>query len=120
MSSENGLVQLGEPDVRAKEIVAGPAGLGLSAAGTTQATATPIAGGVSTITTCAAGAGVQITTIGAFRKTLFNNTANPLLIYPPTGGTINALAQNAGYSLAAGKSAYLVSPDGINVVAMQG
>lgn len=36
----------------------------------------------------------------------------PLTVYPPVGGTINALAQNAGFAVAAGKSVLLVAESG--------
>lgn len=120
MTTEVDLVKGGVPDVLAKEIAAGAGSAGITAAGTTQATATAVHGGVVTVTTCAAGAGVALDVVGAFSKLVFNNTANALLVYPPVGSTINALAANAGYSVAAGKTAHLVSPDGVSIVALQG
>ena len=84
---------------------------GLSAAGTTQATATAITKTNSVFATVAAGAGAVLpnlppVTVGGgltFAEFhVFNAGANALLLYPATGGTINALAANAALSVAAG------------------
>ena len=98
--------------------IAGDVQAGVTAAGTTQATAHAVYGDNVQITTCASGAGVILSGpssgtsgVAAFGPGddifIYNGGANACLVYPPTGGYINALAQNAGYSLAAGSSTLL-------------
>lgn len=71
---------------------------GLTAAGTTQGTATSIPSYVNEFTTVAAGTG-GILTAGP-QQSVFNGGANPLKIYPPSGAKINNLAANAAMTLA--------------------
>lgn len=81
-------------------------GAGLSAAGTTQGTATVITKQTNEFTTVSAGQGAKLPSPeqGEFIF-VANAGANALLVYPDTGHSINALAANAGFSLAAGKNA---------------
>ena len=44
---------------------------------------------------------------------LVNTGATPVLVYPPTGGTIGAASANASYSLTAGKTGIFSSNDGV-------
>ena len=81
---------------------AGLAGSGISAAGTTQATATQLTDENADVSTVAAGAGVALSVIlspGEFQA-VFNSGANALKVYPPSGMSINALAANAAMTLA--------------------
>ena len=73
----------------------------LSAAGTTQGTATELTATDSEITTVAAGAGVVLSSKLApgDSQTVFNAGANAVKIYPPSGMKINNLATNAAMSL---------------------
>lgn len=73
----------------------------LSAAGTTQGTATELTAADSEITTVGAGAGVALSSKLAPGdvQTAFNAGANPLKIYPPASMKINALATNAAMTL---------------------
>ncbi len=81
--------------------VAGGGGNGLSAAGSTQATAASLPGDINYITTVASGAGVIVPSMSAGDSiNLYNKGANALLVYPPVGGVINGLSANAGYSVA--------------------
>lgn len=84
---------------------------GVVAAGTTQATATTVSGDIVNVTTTPASSGVVLGG-AAFTPgdsvVVYNGGANALLIYPPSGCNINALATNAGYSLAAGTAAHIV------------
>lgn len=83
-----------------------PIATGITAAGTTTADATAIAQGVNVVGTTASGTGVRLPTMAAGDVIrVFNQGANALLVYPPTGGTINALSANAGFSVGAGKAA---------------
>ena len=79
----------------------------ISAAGTTQATATLLRAQYSDIGTVASGAGVALSNhLSPGRiQTVFNSGANALKVYPPyIGGTglfqINALAVNGAITLA--------------------
>jgi hypothetical protein len=75
----------------------------VSAAGSTQGTATVIASEINVVSTVASGAGVAFPTPSAgMRITIINTSANALLVYPASGGTINSLALNAAFSQAAG------------------
>lgn len=72
----------------------------VSAAGTTQGTATALTNSVNYISTVGASSGVQIPNadIGDDIE-IYNAGANALTIYPPTSGTINQVAANGGVSL---------------------
>lgn len=87
----------------AQQAIGGSQTTGISAAGTTQATATALTTDLNNVSTCAAGAGVLLP-IGENGKTVrvYNGTANALLVYAPVGGTINQNATTLGYSIAAG------------------
>ena len=73
----------------------------LSAAGTSQGTATELTATDNEITTVAANAGVVLSSKLApgDEQTVYNAGANPLKIYPPSGLKINSLAANAAMTL---------------------
>jgi hypothetical protein len=74
----------------------------VSAAGTAQGNATVLASQVNVTSTVASGAGVALPSATAgMRITVINTAANAVLVYPASGGTINSLAANAAFSLAA-------------------
>lgn len=78
----------------------------VSAAGTTQATATALTASFSIVTTAAANSGVQLpTATGSGTFIVVNNGANTVTVYPATGEAINANAANVGIQIAVGKSA---------------
>jgi hypothetical protein len=84
----------------------------VSAAGTTQGTATGLVSNINNVTVVATGAtGVRLPTAVAGMRILVRNSdsADTLSIYPATGGTINALAANAAFTLAAGATIELVA-----------
>ena len=74
----------------------------VSAAGTTQGTATELTAACSEVTTVASGAGVALSSklAAGDEQSVFNAGANALRIYPPSGMKINALASNAAMLLA--------------------
>jgi hypothetical protein len=79
--------------------------LGVSAAGTLQTDATAITNGTSyvQVSTCAAGAGVQLPTNqkpGTIIR-IRNDGVGYLVVYPQTSGQINSLTANLGFFLAA-------------------
>ena len=67
----------------------------ISAAGTTQATATVLVGDTKIVTTTAPGTGVILPTGVGRDITVINRGANPLLVYPATGYSIVGAATNA-------------------------
>ena len=78
----------------------------LAGAGTTQADATPITACNSVFDTAAASTGARLPANCSVGDELevVNLGANALLVYPPVGGKVNALADDAGFSVAAGKT----------------
>jgi hypothetical protein len=81
-------------------------GSGLSAAGTTQGTATAITKQTNQFTTVAASSGAILPSPeqGEFIF-VANAGASAMNVYPASGHSINALANNAAFSLAVGKNA---------------
>lgn len=79
---------------------------GLSAAGTNQGTAAAITNQTNEFTTVGSGQGAILPSPeqGEFIF-VANAGANALLVYPASGHSINALAANAAFSVAAGKNA---------------
>ena len=80
----------------------------VSAAGTTQGTATELTAADSEITTVAAGSGCVLASALASgdSQTVFNAGANAVKIYPPSSMKINALATNAPMLLAVNTGCY--------------
>ena len=78
----------------------GGANTTLSAAGTTQGTATAIKTSNTIVSTVASGAGV-ILPAGQQGDwgVIYNGGANALTVYPPTGAKINQVATNSGITL---------------------
>jgi len=74
----------------------------VSAAGTTQGTATELTAADNELTTVAAGAGVVLSAnlAAGDLQSVFNAGANAVKVYPPVGMRINALATNAHMLLA--------------------
>jgi len=84
----------------------------VSAAGTTQGTATGLVSNINNVTVVATGAtGVRLPTAVAGMRILVRNSdsADTLSIYPATGGTINALSANAAFTIIAGATIELVA-----------
>jgi sugar lactone lactonase YvrE len=84
----------------------------VSAAGTTQGTATGLVSNINNVTVVtAAAAGVRLPTAVAGMRILIRNSdsLDMLSIYPATGGTINALAANAAFTIIAGATTELVA-----------
>ena len=80
----------------------------VSASGTTQATGTQLSAGLSTISTVAAGSGVNLpASAPGLQVTVINTGANQLLVYPAQGAsdTINGVAATGGVSLFPGSIA---------------
>ena len=76
---------------------------GISAAGSSQGTATGITKDINVVSTVAAGAGVIFSTIVVgCQMVVINAGANPLLVYPPSGVAIDSLGANIGFTLPVG------------------
>lgn len=74
---------------------------GVAGTGTTQATAAQLPADINYITVGGAGTGVIVPPLNPSDSiNIYNKTGAALLIYPPVGGVINALAVNTGYSCA--------------------
>jgi hypothetical protein len=84
----------------------------VSAAGTTQGTATGLVSNINNVTVVtAAAAGVRLPTAVAGMRILIRNSdsLDILSIYPATGGTINALSANAAFTIIAGVTVELIA-----------
>jgi hypothetical protein len=89
--------------------ITGNSANGLVSAGTTQATALPLPADVNRFVTVAASSGTILPPMNQGDWVVIRNQgANALLVYPPVGGIINALALNAGYSVAAATGTCIV------------
>lgn len=86
---------------------------GITAAGSAQTDAYALTRAISNVTSTGTGTGVRLPAglQAGDSLTVRNGGANALLVYPPTGGVINALSANAGYSVAAGKTATITAFD---------
>jgi hypothetical protein len=75
---------------------------GITAAGSTQGTATALTKAINVVSTVSAGQGVVLpTAVAGMRITVVNTSGTTLLVYPASGGVINSLTTNTGYSLPA-------------------
>ena len=87
----------------------------LTATGTSSQTASfPLAADVNRFTTVAANAGALLPLMNpGDSMTIFNGGANALLLFPPVGAKINAIATNGSYSVATATpyvDVYCISP----------
>jgi hypothetical protein len=85
----------------------------ISAAGTTQGSATALTKEINIVTTVSTGtaSGVVLpTSVAGMVITITNTSANSLLVYPATGGTINSLAANGSYTQVAGATLQFIAP----------
>lgn len=93
-------------DVRDLVVSTLSATVGIAASGTTQGTAATMTSVMNVITTVASGSGVILT--AGVRTMILNRGANPLLIYPPVGGQLEALGTNAAFTLQPGADATIL------------
>jgi len=84
---------------------------GISAAGSTQGTATALTKEIDVVSTVSTGQGVVLpTAVAGMVITITNTSANSLLVYPASGGIINTLSTNAGFTQPAGSTIQYVAP----------
>jgi hypothetical protein len=88
----------------------------ITAAGTTNADATPLSAAINRVTTTAASTGVRLMLPeSGSGVVVINSGANALLVYPGTGAQINALTvTTGGFSVAAGGRAMFVGTGSAN------
>ncbi len=93
-------------------LLGGTPATGLSGAGTSsQANALALTAPISVFGTVALNSGARLPAFGATSSNVLdeylvcNDGANPLLLYPATGESINALSANASFSVTNGRSA---------------
>lgn len=99
----------GGASAQLSDAITGSQSAGLTAAGSTQATALALSASDNQITTAAAGTGVILPQYAqpGDEYWVYNGGANALLVYPPlnSGASIGAGAANAGFSVATTKGA---------------
>lgn len=113
MTIQNTLISLGMWGEIAEQVTMGDVVTGLTAAGSTQATALAITASANIFGTVASGTGAILTQTAAARVLVRNGGANALLVYAPVGGTMNGTS-NGSLSIATTKNAMFVSADGVN------
>lgn len=89
----------------------------VSAAGTTQATATTVKADVVITSTVAASSGIILPMVPQGTMVVYNSGANTLTIYPPVGGKINSVATNGGISLATNTAIMFTWISGTQIIA---
>jgi hypothetical protein len=79
-----------------------------SAAGTTQGTATVVTSNINIVNSVGAGSGVILIGASVNNQTIYNRGANPLLVYPNSGATIENYGTNVARWIAVGGQATYV------------
>ena len=113
MTSQNKLVGLGIWPEAAEQIVMGDIASGLTAAGSTQATALVISADLNIFSTVAASTGAVLTSSDGARILVRNAGANALTVYAPVNGTMNGTA-NGSLSIGTTKNAAFYSANGVD------
>lgn len=84
---------------------------GISAAGASQGTATALTKDINVVSTVSTGQGVILpTAVAGMMISITNTSANSLVVYPASGGVINTLAANAGFTHVAGATLIYIAP----------
>jgi hypothetical protein len=82
--------------------IAGSVSTAISAAGSTQGTATALTKQINVVSTVGAGQGVVLPSFAGSMFIVQNLGANALNVYPPSGAAIDSLSTNAAFSLPVG------------------
>jgi hypothetical protein len=86
-------------------------GTGISAAGSTQGTATSISKEINVVSTVGSGQGVILpVSVAGMVIHITNTSANSVIVYPASGGAVNSLSTNAGYTQSAGATITYIAP----------
>jgi hypothetical protein len=112
MALKQELMAASAPAALANKLGLDPISL-VAAAGTTQATATPLATNCWNVSSGTGGVSVNTEEQIQFG---FNSSGAAVTVFPPLGGTINGGSVNAGISLPTGKSILMI-PNGTNLMA---
>lgn len=113
MALKDELMHSSLPAAAASKLGFDTGALTVTAAGSTQGGATTLVSNFSLVTG-GSGGGVLINEKHAMTAVI-NNTGGNVTVYPPVGGSINALSANAGLVVGNGKQAIFV-PAGLNWV----
>lgn len=117
MTTIRNLMGTGSSGAAAQAAVGMPSN-NLTATGNSQGTALPVPSDFNVFTTVAASTGAILPVSNtADWITVVNHGANSLTVYPPTGGKIANGAANAGFTVAATKTAQFQCIDTINFAA---
>jgi len=105
MALVKNLMGVGVAAAQATQIVGNVAD-NLTATGTAQVDALPLAAGANVFSTVASGTGARLFTASDIgdTQTVYNQGANSLNIYPPVGGTIQGLSVNAALAVVTGSA----------------
>ena len=95
-------------------------GISISAAGTTQGTATLLINGINVLSTVAVNSGAVLfaSNLGTCQF-VYNGGANSVKIYPPLGLQINGLGINNAHNLSPNTSCEYWTVSGTQIVALQ-
>lgn len=105
MASVTDLMAAGMPAAQAN-MLGSSVLTGLTATGTVQADALPLAASLCVFSTVGSGAGAILPTATASSPYwVSNDGANALLVYPAVGEQINSIAVNGAFSVTNGKTA---------------
>jgi hypothetical protein len=86
-------------------------GTGITAAGTTQGTATALTKELNIVSTVLTGNGVVLpTAVAGMILTITNTSANSVAVYPAVNGIINTLAANAAFTQPASATLQFIAP----------
>lgn len=107
MALKSDLMATGMPAVQATKLAFDPSAA-VTAAGTTQGTATALAGNNANVTTSSIGAGIKLQATEGYAYA-YNAGPNTLTVYPPVGSTMIGLAVNAGLTVAAASGVLTVA-----------
>jgi hypothetical protein len=99
-------------NIRSNGYVIRSTATGITAAGSSQGTATVLSKEFNVVSTVSSGQGVILPTAVAGMAIIITNTsANSLLVYPHSGGDINGAAANAAYSQGPGSTLQYITPN---------
>lgn len=109
MATVNELMALGMPSGLANGVGQDAAATALTATGSTQADALPLASSFSIFGTVAGSTGALLPPAGGQQPfVIVNAGANPLTVYPSTGQIINNASANTGFTVTNAKTAIFI------------
>ena len=118
MAAVENLMAGGIPASVAKQIGLEAPATGLTATGTTQATALALVSNFAIFSTVAANSGCLVS--GDKDSVIVNGGVNPLTVYPPVGMNFNGGTTNAGFTVTNGKTGLFLPARNSTIAALQG